>query len=118
MKSIWQAMKHQLCRNCGHRHPLGAVCVGLTSSVVEQARKEIAADPSLTIKPTRVEDDEAASIIAEAFCDALVNAAIPLTPAQKQKAYREKHGEALREANKLRMRRKRKDVDLPYIRQR
>ncbi len=33
----------------------------------------------------------------------------PLTSAQKQKAYREKHGDKLREANRLRMAAKRKE---------
>lgn len=69
-------MKHQLCRNCGHRHPLGGPCTfkavrppdaqdvvwpkgtSLDSNVIVDARKKIAADPSLTITPTRVEQAE------------------------------------------------------------
>ena len=105
-------MKHQLCRNCGHRHQLGAPCIfkdkpqELTAPVLDRARKEIAADPSLTITPTRVEKAET---IPEKFERMATERGFEkLTPAEKQKAYRERDPERKREANRLRMVAKRK----------
>lgn len=146
-------MKHQLCRNCGHRHALGAPCVfredeksgpeasppntdaapAATSSPDSPAassassagsrgnadvqkprtRNVQSAGTSTSGGPTTNEEGAARRLATgpENQSDRKVSGSTPppsaMTPAQKQKAYRERDPDRKREMDRLRKRKKR-----------
>ena len=110
-------MKLPKCRTCGHCHRLGPCpAVGLSEVQKSEAgipatlEKHIPSVPGASVDGIeavqggtgRKSPDDIGQASEEKACRTAA-----LTPAQKQKAYRERHGDKVREANKLRMRRKR-----------
>ena len=105
-------MKLPKCRTCGSRHRLGDPCVygkpigdGLIHPLGDLQR----ATDTVVAPNEAAPLNDAALERLRGYSTPLgvVIGKGPLTPAQKQGAYREKGGNRVREANRLRMRAKR-----------
>lgn len=119
-------MKHQLCRNCGHRHPLGDPCIfpedALSGPEVSVRSTNVSpADtsgqespvrpsaPSVTISTSNgLTTTSTVVMTEEEMVEKIERGEVSLTNADRCRRWRTSGDvEAKREANKLRMRKRR-----------